>query len=182
MAKPFIYVLFVFLAQPACAEIYKCTKDGKVTYQGSPCDPGSQTEKRDAVAGGSEMAGCFYFEKPRNSPHIVERIKIETASADEYSGVFMYAKGAFGADIADDMDQVAEQVKIKFRRATSKELDLATEVTGIPQLAGIVLADRFASLHAYMYQGIYRSSSGYLANFEAMEGVSGLVEKRPCSK
>lgn len=54
-----LFVVLMQLASVGQADVYKCVKDGRATFQETPCDPASAAPIR--MARKSSLVGCFEF-------------------------------------------------------------------------------------------------------------------------
>lgn len=76
-------VLLLLVSSVASAQVYKCTHDGHVAYQDTPCAGGDQgTQVREGVVSVDALVGCYNVTPPaRNGANPNFMIEVRTSDA-----------------------------------------------------------------------------------------------------
>lgn len=153
-------IAFAALCMPqvAFSQVYKCTVNGAVAYQGTPCSGKNATQTLVSSSPPAGFEGCYAF-----------RLHSATEGFTNTEGMRIVRDG--GNDVLTDADGSAQGLRLRLRRATPAELKM------LSRLFGATLSDGMSAADLDRPVGIYKSAKGY---FLYAFFSSGPGERVPC--
>ncbi len=176
--KKLVWML-ALLAPMAHASMYKCAKDGAVSYQETPCDK-SSTSMQTEVKLGSVMEGCYKPDHP-SEPYELLEVRTMTKTTQGYREGLGYGPKETRVLRLLRRDK-PEWEGSTLRTATPEEVDAAGTANQVSLRRGVAV-DSGSSSYYYrrrFAQGIYEGKEAgsfyVLFNSEA-----GSAKKVPCT-
>ena len=155
----FLIVLAVLcMPQSAFAQVYKCTVNGAVAYQGTPCSGKNATQTLVSSSHPAGFEGCYAF-----------HLHSATEGFTNTEGMRIVRDG--GNDVLTDANGSTQGLRLRLRRATPDELKTLSRLFGVSLNDGLAAADLDRPV------GIYKSSKGF---FLYAFFSSGPGERVPC--
>ncbi len=178
---------WIMLAPIAQANVFKCSKDGQVSYQQGPCDQGSVLQNTE-VSNQNGLVGCYLPEKPTR---IDEKYEVKSPPLNFNEGTKNYSRyKQYWGNSYKDSDKKKPMLMIRLndpdwqpvpvKPAPAEALTKLNQKFQLHLLSGVIPTSGYSS---YRSQGIFQGEDkqGKAFFFVAIEGTVGKAQKVPCS-